>query len=109
MHIANSHRATTGSQESDRPWDEIAADFDLHPDMMTDDREELLRLKEAIARLSEPDRRIIVLYAELGSLRQLARRLGVSRGTAHGRVKAIQAQIKADLLRRTLAEEVARL
>lgn len=101
MHIATSPVATTGTRRgSERPWADILEDYDLRPDMMTEDRDEVLRLKRALAHLEEPDRRIIVLYAELGSIRRLAERLGVSRSTAHNRVRRIQA---------TIREEVGRL
>ena len=101
MHTGISPTRTTGRRASyERPWADILADYDLRPDMMTEDRDEVLRLKRALARLPEPDRRIVVLYAELGRLRRLARRLGVSRATAHNRVRRIQA---------TIREEVGRL
>ena len=111
MRTANSPTSTTESRASaeQRSWTEILQDYGLAPYVMADDGEEMLRIKGALSRLSEPDRRIIVLYAELGNIRGLARRLGVSRSTAHNRVKRIQALIKADVLRYTLAEEVARL
>lgn len=90
-------RTTDRRASYERPWAEIQEDYDLHPDMMSGDRDELLRIKRAIAHLEEPDRRIIVLYAELGSLRRLARRLGVSRSTAHNRVRRIQAAIREEV------------
>lgn len=52
------------------------------------------KIKEIIYRdLDEVDRRIILMYAELGSLRKLAREIGVSSTACHFRIKAIRNKI----------------
>lgn len=62
------------------------------------DTYEILRIKQLIAyRLSEVERRIILLYAELGSCKKLGDLLNVSTSTAYLQVKKIQKKI-IDLL-----------
>lgn len=52
------------------------------------------KLKDIIYnKLDEIDRRIILLYAELGSLRKLAKEIGVSPTACHFRIKQIRQKI----------------
>lgn len=54
------------------------------------------KIKLAIAyRLTEVERRIILLYAELGSCKKLGKMLNVSASTAYLQVKQIQKKIKS--------------
>ncbi len=59
-----------------------------------DDEAKTRRLKEIIYNdLDEVDRRIILLYAELGSLRKLGAEIGVSATACHYRIKEIKKKI----------------
>lgn len=62
---------------------------DKEIDMM-EDTDELIDLYNAINQLSEADRIILYLYAELGSLRAVGRTLGVSYTTARKAVIEIK-------------------
>jgi DNA-directed RNA polymerase specialized sigma subunit len=62
---------------------------DKEMDMM-EDTDELIALYNAINQLSEADRIILYLYAELGSLRAVGRTLGVSYTTARKAVIEIK-------------------
>lgn len=62
------------------------------------DDERTHRVKEIIAiELPEVDRRIILLYAETGSMRETARLLGCSRTFLENNVKRIRNEIKKRL------------
>lgn len=57
-----------------------------------------LKLYDAIYKhLSEPDRRILLLYAHYHSLRQTAKILGVSASTVENRIKEIRRKIKTEI------------
>lgn len=76
---------------------DFAADYAPNPSVFRKDDARTHRLKEIIAgELSETDRRVILLYAETGSVRETARLLGVSKSTMALRVK----QIKEDIIKR---------
>ncbi|WP_418981738.1 sigma factor-like helix-turn-helix DNA-binding protein [Alistipes sp.] len=49
--------------------------------------------RAALRALPEADRRVFVLYAELGSVRRLSEVLGVSKSTAHNRVCEIREKL----------------
>ena len=61
-------------------------------DIMTD-TDELLEVYDAIKSLSDADKIILYLYAELGSLRAVGRTLGVSYSTARKAVIEIKQKI----------------
>lgn len=67
-------------------------------DIFNEDTEEMKKLKHIIYNdLDEVDRRVILLYAELGSLRKLGSILGVSASSAFLKIKTIKKKIH-DLL-----------
>ena len=69
---------------------------DYKPDnsLFSEEDEKINRLKNIIyKKLDEVDRRIILMYAELGSLRKLGRELGVSSSTALSRIREIREKI----------------
>lgn len=67
-------------------------------DIFNEDTEEMKKLKKIIyTNLDEVDRRVILLYAELGSLRKLGSILGVSASSAFLKIKTIKKKIH-DLL-----------
>lgn len=72
---------------------------DYQPDysIFTDDDEQMIKIKEAIQRLSDADRIIFILYCETGSLRQTAKMLGVSHTTIYKLIKNLKKQILDDI------------
>lgn len=69
---------------------------DYKPDngLFSEEDEKINLLKNIIyKKLDEVDRRIILMYAELGSLRKLGRELGVSSSTALSRIREIREKI----------------
>lgn len=66
--------------------------------IFSEESEEIRHLKHIIFNeLSEPARRILLLYAELGSLRKVGAELGVSATTAYWYIKAVRDEIKEKL------------
>lgn len=66
--------------------------------LFTNEQEDMLRLKNAVYSLSEPDKRIILLYAHYGNLRDVAKILKVSVTTASKHIKRIRLQIYRKIL-----------
>lgn len=58
------------------------------------DREVSEPLQQALAALSEDERTLFMRYVEVGSLRGLARELGISPTTLHHRIGVIRSKIK---------------
>ena len=58
-----------------------------------DDDDEMVKLKNIVYHLSEADKRIILLYTELGSQRKVANILKVSTSTINNRIKEIRNKI----------------
>ena len=72
----------------------IIAKYSPNDDIFNEDDEEVQKLKKIIYNdLDEVDRRILLMYAELGSLRKLAKEIGVSATAAYFRVKQIREKI----------------
>lgn len=63
-------------------------------DMFSEESDKVKYTKEALWKLSETDRLLIVLYCEIGSLRKLGEILGVSRTTAYMAIKSIKQRIQ---------------
>ena len=63
-------------------------------DIWTEEDEEIIMLKKAVASLSPADRIIFLLYAEYGSLRQVGKELGVSHTTIYKQINLIKSQIR---------------
>lgn len=51
------------------------------------------RCKAALRRLSDTDRRLFILYADIGSVRKMSQMLGVSKSTVQNRVTEIRRKI----------------
>lgn len=66
------------------------------PNVMKDS-EEAYELKQSLGQLSEVDRIVILLYAELRSFTQLSLILGVSRSSCYWMVKRIREELKESL------------
>ncbi len=72
----------------------ILEDYKPDNDLFSEEQEKINKLKNIIYNnLSEVDKRIILMYAELGSLRKLGKELGVSPSTALFRIREIRNKI----------------
>lgn len=71
----------------------VMKDYEPKEDIWSEDDCRTYLTKKAVWELPEPDRLIIVLYSELGSLRKLGEKLGVSRTTCYLYIKRIKASI----------------
>lgn len=73
----------------------IMEDYVPDDDIMSEEPEDINRLKHIIFdKLPEVDKRVILLYAELQSIRKVAAHLGVSASTAYLLIKRIKDDIK---------------
>lgn len=64
-------------------------------DIFTEEPEKVRKVKYIIFnKLTEPNRRIILLYAELQSIRKVAQKLGISAASAWLRITEIKNEIK---------------
>lgn len=68
----------------------LLREYEDKEENIMEDTDELIALYNAINQLSEADRIILYLYAELGSLRAVGRTLGVSYTTARKAVIEIK-------------------
>ena len=68
----------------------IMAEYSPNPLMDTDD---ILMLKNAIERLPEADKRILILYADLGSIRKVAMMLDTTYYYVQLKLKEIKQKI----------------
>ena len=74
--------------------DSLLDDYKPSNDIFDEDDERVAKLKRIIYNsLDEVDRRIIILYAELGSLRKLGKELGISTSSAWIRINTIKQKI----------------
>lgn len=72
----------------------ILEDYLPDDDIMSEEDFRVNALKHIIyERLSETDKRVILLYAELGSQREVGRKLGVSASTVNILIKRIREDI----------------
>lgn len=73
---------------------DILEDYSPNNDIFTEENPEINKLKNIIYNdLDEVDRRIIIMYAELGSLRKLGKELGVCAATALTKIIEIRKKI----------------
>lgn len=73
---------------------DILEDYQPDNDLFTEENPEINKLKNIIyTELDEIDRRIILMYAELGSLRKLGKELGVCAATALTKIIQIRNKI----------------
>lgn len=68
---------------------------DYLPDLsiFATDGERVAMLKQALARLSQADRTIVILYAETASLREVAKMLNVSHTTIRTELQRIRSEL----------------
>lgn len=75
----------------------IEKDYRFRQDIFTKDSLRVRRIKYIIScRLSPADRIMILMYSDCQSLRQLAKRMGLSHKTLHNEIKRIRQIIKED-------------
>jgi DNA-directed RNA polymerase specialized sigma subunit len=73
-------------------------DYSFRFDIFTPDDARMIRLKEVIAtKLSDADRNVLILYAEVGSRVRTAQMLGVSKNTFVKTLKRIRETIKHEM------------
>ncbi len=73
----------------------ILEEYRPNEDIFCEDSDRVRRLKFVIYNcLNEIDRRVILLYSELGTQRKLARELGVSASTVNKLLKEIKRKIQ---------------
>lgn len=73
-------------------------DYSFRFDIFTSDDARMIRLKEVIAtKLSDADRNVLILYAEVGSRVRTAQMLGVSKNTFVKTLKRIRETIKHEM------------
>ena len=69
--------------------------YEFDESIWNNDDEDIADLKRIITyELTDPERRMIIFYAECGSLRTLAKKIGVSVSTAQNEIKKIQMKVK---------------
>ena len=77
---------------------EILEDYQPSDDIFNDEDELIDKLKHIIyLKLNEVDKRIILMYAELKSLRKLGMELGISVSSAWLKIKEIRDKIYKEL------------
>lgn len=73
----------------------LMEEYEPNDDIFCEDSEDMRKLKHIIFdRLPEVDKRVILLYSELQSLRKVAKYLGVSPSTAYILINRIKTDIK---------------
>lgn len=78
--------------------DELIEDYAPDNSIFSKETPEINKIKNIIYNdLDEVERRIILLYAELGSLRKLGKELGVSASSAFLKIKNIKKKILESL------------
>ena len=72
--------------------------YDEFAEVELNETDEELKLKEIIyKRLSEPDRRVLLMYAHFASLTKVGEQLGVSATAIFNKIKAIREKIKEEM------------
>ncbi len=79
-------------------FERIIQDYAPVRDIFSEDEHIEYLCKEALATLSPTDQRLFILYAELGSIREVARRIGMSQSTLHYRIDKIRKNLKKKIL-----------
>ena len=74
------------------------AEYNFHFDVFTSDDERMQRLKRVIvSKLGQSDQNILLLYAEVGSVRKTAEMLGVSKNTFVKNLNRIRKTIQDEM------------
>lgn len=72
-------------------YDEIEKEYVEHS---PNDDDEMIEIKNAINELSELDRAILVMYADIGSMEKTGKKFGVSAATIYAQIRRIRENIK---------------
>lgn len=92
------HRAKPCENKIVQEFRDIEEEFAFDPDIMSQDRPEVRRLKFIIDnKIGQVDRTIILLYAEYQSLRKLGKALGVSHSSIRTEVQRIRRKVLNEL------------
>ena len=75
--------------------DKIIEEYKPDNSLFSEEDEDINKIKNIIYNLTEPEKRIILMYAELGTLRKLGKELGVSTSSAYLKVLDIRKKIKS--------------
>ena len=87
-----------GTEDARAIFQRARGEYNFTFDVFTQDDEKMIRLKRIIAeKLNTPDRNILLFYAEVGSTRDAAEMLGVSRNTFKKNLNRIREVIKHEL------------
>lgn len=73
--------------------DELLKDYELDVSLFTDLDERLLEIADKWERLSLPEKIVMVLYAEYGSLRKVGALLNVSHSTINNYINEIREKL----------------
>lgn len=79
-------------------FERITRDYAPSHDVFSEDEHLVHRCKEALATLPPEDQKLFILYAEVGSIREVSRRLNSSPSTLHYRIERIRKTIKAKII-----------
>lgn len=74
-------------------FERTVADYAPIEDIFSEDDHIVYRCKKALSTLSPADQRLFILYAELGTIREMARLLKMSPSTLHYRIARIRKRI----------------
>lgn len=75
------------------PLKKILKEYKPDNSLFSEDTPEIYKLKKALFQLDEAHKRVMVMYAELGSQRKLAKALGVSPATVNHLLGDIREEI----------------
>lgn len=79
-------------------YKQTKADYKYIEDIWTLDSGLITHIKQIMAdELTEAERVLIILYAEMGSIRAVSKALGIARSTLYGEIKRIKKKIIDEL------------
>lgn len=98
MRRGKKERRTYRVEDAVALWKEIHADYAYNPSIFCADDARTRAAKWVCEnRLDAAERVLVYLYAELGSIRDLAQLLGVARSTLADEIKRIKGKVAAEL------------
>lgn len=79
-------------------FERIIAEYQPQDDVFCEDDTVVARCKQALAALPPRDQRLFILYAEVGSIREVSRRLGMSPSTVQYRIFKIKKRLRMQVM-----------
>ena len=73
---------------------EVEEEYAYDNSIWNNDEQDIKIIKQLVSKLSDPERRLLICYAECGSLRKVSSLLGVGLTTTAQEIKIIQNKIK---------------